>query len=114
LPSDSDRIVVHPRVLASIAALTALSVPGVAHMDENRTERLWRLARGRRAPGVELRVDGNSVSFDLRLIASSGFSLLDVSRKVQASVVRAVSEMTDMEVREVNVQIAGVQPSTFI
>lgn len=113
MPTETDRIVVHPRVVATIAALTALSVPGVAHMDESALERVFRIVRGRRAPGVELHLDGNSVAIDLRLVVSAGFSLLDVSRTVQAAVARAITEMTDMQVRQVNVQIEGVRGATY-
>lgn len=113
MPNQSDRIVVHPRVVATIAALTALSVPGVARMEESGLERILRIVRGRRAPGVELHLDGNTVAIDLRLVVSAGFSLLDVSRRVQAAVSRAITEMTDMNVRQVNVQIEGVRAATY-
>ncbi|NLT42725.1 MAG: Asp23/Gls24 family envelope stress response protein [Anaerolineae bacterium] len=113
MPTQTDRIVVHPRVVATIAALTALSVPGVARMDESGLERVLRCVRGRRAPGVELHLDGNSVAIDLRLVVSAGFSLLEVSRRVQAAVSRAITEMTDMQVRQVNVQIEGVRGATY-
>jgi len=113
LPTQTDRIVVHPRVVATIAALTALSVPGVARMDESGLERVLRFVRGRRAPGVELHLDGNSVAIELRLVVSAGFSLLEVSRRVQAAVARAITEMTDMQVRQVNVQIEGVRGATY-
>lgn len=113
MPTQTDRIVVHPRVVATIAALTALSVPGVARMEESGIERVFRIIRGRRAPGVELHLDGKTVAIDLRLVVSAGFSLLDVSRRVQASVERAVTEMTDMDVRQVNVQIEGVRGATY-
>lgn len=111
MPSESDRVVVHPRVIATIAAMTAASVPGVVRMQEGIVERVFRLLRGRRAPGVELTIEGRAVSLDLRLVADSGFSLLDVSRRVQDNVSRAITEMTNMQVRQVSVQVEDVQAS---
>lgn len=113
MPSGPDRTVVHPRVIATIAALTALSVPGVARLQEGGLGRCLRFVRGRRVPGVELRIDGDTVAIDLHLVISAGFSLLDVSRRVQSSVARAITEMTDMRVRHVNVQIEGVRAATY-
>lgn len=113
MPSGPDRIVVHPRVIATIAALTALSVPGVARLQEGGLERCARLLRIRRSPGVDLRIQGDTVSIDLHLVISAGFSLLDVSRRVQSAVARAITEMTDMRVRQVNVQIEGVRAATY-
>lgn len=113
MPSDQDRVVVHPRVLSTIAALTALSVPGVARLRPTASPavRLWQRRNG--IPGVGLRTHGDSVAIDLHLVLSAGFGLLDVSRRVQAAVARAVTEMTDMQVRQVDVYVDGVRAGTY-
>ncbi|NPV06444.1 MAG: Asp23/Gls24 family envelope stress response protein [Anaerolineae bacterium] len=113
MPSGRDRIVVHPRVIATIAALTALSVPGVARLQEGGCGRWLRVARGRRVRGVQLRIDGDTVAIQLHLVISAGFSLLEVSRRVQSAVARAITEMTDMQVQHVNIEIEGVRAATY-
>ena len=113
MPSDQDRVIVHPRVLSIIAALTALSVPGVARLRPTSSPllRLWQRRNG--VPGVSLRTHGDSVMIDLHLVANAGFGLLSVSRRVQAAVARAVAEMTDMQVRQVDVYVDGVRAGTY-
>jgi len=113
LPSEQDRIVVHPQVLATIAALTALSIPGVARLRACPWSLLTRWFHRCRVPGVQLRVDGDAVSVDLHVIINAGFGLLEVSRRVQASVARAIVEMTDMQVRQVNMHVDGVRAATY-
>lgn len=113
MPAERDRIIVHPQVLATIATLTALSVPGVARLRASRLGPLAGLFRRQSFPGVQLRLDGDMVSVDLYLVASGGFALLDVARRVQAVVSRAVTEMTDMQVRQVNVHVDGVRAATY-
>lgn len=113
MPPDEDRIIVHPRVLARIAALTALSVPGVARLRESAVFRLMPWLRRQRVPGVALRVHGESVLIDLHLVVNAGFGLLEVSRHVQNAVARTVNEMTDMRVRQVNVHVDGVRAATY-
>jgi uncharacterized alkaline shock family protein YloU len=58
-------------------------------------------------------VDGDLVAIDLFLVLSGGFALLDVSRRVQAAVVRAIAEMTDMQARQVNVHVVGVRAASY-
>ncbi|MGQ9553557.1 MAG: Asp23/Gls24 family envelope stress response protein [Anaerolineae bacterium] len=113
MPLEQDRIIVHPQVLATIAALTALSVPGVARLRAHPWAWLTRWLRRCRVPGVQLRVDGDMVSVDLYLVINAGFGLLEVSRCVQAAVERAIAEMTDMQVRQVNVHVDGVRAATY-
>ena len=113
MPSSQDHIIIHPRVLAAIAALTTLSVPGVAHLRPRRRAALARWFGGHHSPGVQVHIEGDVVSVDLHLVTNAGFGLLDVSRRVQATVARAISEMTDMQVGEVNVHIAGVRAATY-
>ena len=113
LPAERDRVIVHPQVLATIASLAALSVPGVARLRASRLGPLARLLRRQTSPGVDLRVDGDLVAIDLFLVLSGGFALLDVSRRVQAAVVRAIAEMTDMQARQVNVHVVGVRAASY-
>ena len=112
MPPEQDRIIVHPRVLSVIAALTALSVPGVARLRAPGHPSVFRLRRSG-VPGVELRVHGGSVLVDLHLVVNDGFGLMDVSRRVQAAVSRALAEMTEMQVRQVNVHVDGVRAGTY-
>jgi uncharacterized alkaline shock family protein YloU len=66
-----------------------------------------------RVPGVQLQLSDGAVSLDLHLVVNTGFSLLEVSRQVQAAVERAVSQMTDTEVRQVNIYVDGVRAATY-
>jgi len=113
LPSAEDRIVVHPRVLATIASLAALSVPGVARLRSRRLAFPLRLLWPMAGRAVRLRVDDHAVFVDLHLILNAGYSLLEASRKVQEAVARTIEEMTDMRVLQVNVHIEGVRSATY-
>ncbi|MHB0876368.1 MAG: Asp23/Gls24 family envelope stress response protein [Anaerolineae bacterium] len=113
MPSDQDRVIVHPRVLSTIAALTALSVPGVARLRPSASLAAYLLHGRRGVAGVGLRTRGDSAMIDLHLVINAGFGLLEVSRRVQAAVTRAVTEMTDMQVRQVDVYVDGVRTGTY-
>jgi uncharacterized alkaline shock family protein YloU len=105
--SASGRKTIAPAVLVTTARLTALGVPGVAAMAPvpGGVNRLFR--RGT-SEGVRIEVDGESVAIDLHLIMANGYNVREVSRKVQADVVRAVEEMVGMDVTRVDIHIEDI------
>ena len=58
--------------------------------------------------GVKVLVSPDNVKVDLSLELKYGYSVLDVSKKVQEKVKQAIETMTGLEVSEVRVRIAGV------
>jgi uncharacterized alkaline shock family protein YloU len=101
------RRTIAPAVLVTTARLSALAVPGVMAMAPipGGVNRLFR--RGV-SEGVRIEVDGETVGVDLHLILASGVNVRDVSRKVQADVLRAIEEMIGMDVTRVDVHIEDI------
>lgn len=99
-----------PNVLATIACMTALSVPGVARMSAGLAGGVSRLI-GREQPvtGVKVQVTEGAVHLDLHLVVKPGFSMLDVGQHVQTEVSEALSQMVGMPVSEVNVFVQDVE-----
>ena len=93
-----------PNVLATIAKLTALSVPGVVRLG-SAAGFLGRRAVGE---GVHIDVSEDAVAVDLYMIVEQGKNMLTLSREVQTKVERAIIDMVGMPVREVNVHILDV------
>ncbi len=99
-----------PRVLATIARLTALSVPGVSRLypaPVRSVGSLWR----EHGPNAGVRVDmiDDAVVIDLYVTATRDANLLSLGREVQAQVTRAIQEMVGMPVQAVNVYIRDVE-----
>lgn len=96
-------------VVAIIAGLAATEVEGVASMAGNITNELvGKLGMKTLSKGVKLTVVDNTVSVVLSLNLEFGFSVPEVSRRVQEKVKAAIENMTGLEVLEVNIQIEGV------
>jgi uncharacterized alkaline shock family protein YloU len=98
-------VIVSPRVLAMIARLTTLAVPGVARMSSLGVERWIRTAD---TEGVRVQVIDESVMLDVYVVARPDVSMLKLSRDIQSRVTRAILEIVGMAVREVNVHILDV------
>ena len=99
-------VIISPAVLAMVARLTTLSVPGVAHMSSVGVDRLLRSSS---AEGVKVQVIDDTVVLDLYIVAAPDVNMLQLSRQIQSQVTRAILEIVGMSVREVNVHILDVE-----
>ncbi len=104
------KVIIAPDVLITIARLTTLSIPGVAH-----TAGGWgRVGRWLRrgvasGNGVQIRVEGNTVAVDLYIVVEQGINMLQLSRRIQKEVARAIENLVGMVVHEVNIHIEDVE-----
>jgi uncharacterized alkaline shock family protein YloU len=102
-------VIVSSGVLATIARLTALSVPGVACMNPSLVREVTRLLRRQvKGDGVRVEFDDEVVSIDLHLVALPGYNMLQLGRQVQADVARAIEELVGMPVGNINIHIDDV------
>lgn len=96
-------------VVAIIAGLAATEVEGVSSMAGNITnEIVSRLGMKNLSKGVTVEVSGKDVSVDVALNIDYGYSIPDVSSKVQEKVKVAIENMTGLVVKSVNIRIASV------
>ena len=96
-------------VVAIIAGLAATEVEGVASMAGNITNELVsKLGMKNLSKGVKVQVAEKTVSVEVALNISYGYSIPEVSEKVQEKVKSAIETMTGLSVAIVNVRIATV------
>lgn len=101
---------ISPQVLATIAKLTALSVPGAVRVYRDMSSGVDRLLHGKRAAdGVRIEVVDDAVSVDLYLVADQHVNLYDLGREIQSRVSRAIKDMVGMPVLAVNVHVEDVE-----
>ena len=96
-------------VVAIIAGLAATEVDGVGSMAGNITNELVsRLGMKNLSKGVRVEVAEERVKVDVALNISFGYSIPEVSAKVQERVKNAIENMTGLCVSVVNIRIASV------
>ena len=96
-------------VVAIIAGLAATEVEGVSSMAGNITnEIVSRLGMKNLSKGILVEVMENEVKVDVAINIAYGYSIPDVSAKVQDKVKSAIENMTGLTVAVVNVRIASV------
>ena len=96
-------------VVAIIAGLAAMEVDGVASMSGNTTrEIIGKLGMKNLLKGVKVDVLEGIVTVSLKLTLKYGYSIVEVSGKVQEKVKAAIENMTGLTVADVNIRVAGV------
>ena len=96
-------------VVAIIAGLAATEVEGVDSMAGNITNELvGKLGMKNLSKGILVEVMENEVKVDVAINISYGYSIPEVSSKVQDKVKTAIENMTGLNVAVVNVRIASV------
>ncbi|HBA62277.1 MAG TPA: Asp23/Gls24 family envelope stress response protein [Lachnospiraceae bacterium] len=97
-------------VVAIIAGLAAMEVEGVASMAGNATrELISKLGMKSLSKGVRVDVLDGIVTVALALNLKYGYSIMDVSKKVQDKVKAAIENMTGLTVADVNIRIVSVE-----
>ena len=96
-------------VIASIAGIAAVDVPGVVGMSSGLIGGMAEMM-GKKNPskGVKVQVGAREVAVDLYIIVEYGLRIPDVALQVQEKVKEAVEIATGLSVIEVNVHVQGV------
>jgi uncharacterized alkaline shock family protein YloU len=102
-------VTIAPEVLVTIAQLTTQDIPGVHEMSVDWTRKVNRFFSNERVgDGVQVQVEGNKVVVDLYIVVKHDVDMLQLGKKIQAEITRAIEEMVGMNVRAVNVHIEDV------
>lgn len=106
--STNGKTTIAPDVLLNIATLTALGVEGVSRMSSppGGVSRLWK--RGHQQEGVRIEIIETTVNVDLFVILKPEVNVRQVSRNVQKSVSRAISEMVGMTPGKINIHVEDI------
>jgi len=95
-------------VLASIAAIAVLRIPGLHHITTSFVDSLWRFVRRNRDAGVKVVVSEGEVSFELGVVVDYGVSIPEVTYLIQKTIREEVERMSGLKVARVDVIVHGV------
>lgn len=96
-------------VVAIIASVASTEIPGVVGMSGGLTGGFSEmLGKKNLSKGVKVELIENEAIIDVFIIVEYGKNIDDIGKKVQANVKNSVETMTELKVREINVNIQGV------
>jgi len=107
--NDRGTLKISEEVVAIIAGIAAMEVPGVAGMSGGIAGGIAEmLGRKNLSKGVKVEVGDKEAAIDLYIIVEYGTKIKELGEKIQDNVKRSIETMTGLEVVEVNVNIQGV------
>ena len=108
--TDLGAIQIHNNVIAIIARLSALKVPGVVEMSGSLVDGIAGMI-GKKSSDRGIRVDleENTVAIELHVVLEYGVRIPQVAWQVQSEVRQAVEQMTGKNVKAVNVIVQSLR-----
>jgi uncharacterized alkaline shock family protein YloU len=107
-PLSEDRVTIAPGVLLTMIRMAALTCSGVVQMGNTPGGVNRWLRRTPSERGVQVYIEGETVTVDLYIIADADTNLKQLSIDVQTYVARAIEENIGMHVGAVNIHIEDV------
>lgn len=108
--SEEDGVVsVAPEVIITIAKRTATDVQGVARLIPQSSTGVGRMFRGTAGDGVSVAInEEEAVTVDLNVVADADANVVDLGKKLQNALKRAIEEIVGMHVEAINVNVEDV------
>ena len=101
---------VHNSVIAAIARLAALKVPGVVEMSGSFAEGLASMVgKASFDRGIKVDMDDQKVNLDLHIVIAFGVRIPQVAWRIQNDVRKAIEDMTGKKIGLINVIVQGVK-----
>lgn len=107
---NNNQVKIAKEVISNIACMAATEVKGVAFLSDNvlTSEIIGRFGIKNLAKGIRVDIEEDGVSCDMSFAIEYGCSIPVVSKQVQDRVAAAISDMTGLTVKEINVHIVGI------
>lgn len=101
---------IHKKVVADIVASAVTDVEGVSLLPKTFGESCLELLGKSVAPGIAVEVDeNNEVSVEIRVMVRYGMNIPDIGRHIQDVVRSVVQKTADINLKEINVNIHGIE-----
>ncbi|MBP2078231.1 Asp23/Gls24 family envelope stress response protein [Oceanobacillus polygoni] len=106
------KVEIAPEVIEVIAGIAATEVDGVHAMRGNfATGVVERFGKKAHNKGIKVELLEDGVTIDVYVILNFGVSIPQVAQKLQTNIRQTLTNMTALELKEINVHVVGVQMS---
>ena len=107
---DCGSIQIHKKVIGEIAAAALGEIDGVKLPPKDLLNQFLEVLGQKNCPGINVTVDkDDQVTIELKVTIRYGINIPDIARQIQDVVRLAVEKTTDIHLREVNVNVQGIE-----
>ena len=108
--TDLGIIRIHKDVIASIASLASLEVEGAKKIGGDFKSSIYELLGSKEQRGIGVEIDRNDeVKLNVPLVVKYGYNITETARKVQENIQRSLEKMTNLTIKEINVQVQRIE-----
>lgn len=102
-------IEIKPQALAVIASIAVTEVEGVSKLlGSLKSEALEKIGKKEYSKGVKLSFDEKELLVDVTCTLKSGYPVSVVAGKIQENVKNSIYNMTELNVKNINISILGI------
>ena len=107
---DFGSIRIHKQVLAELVISAVQEIDGVSIISKDILSQLGDLIGLKRYPAVKVSIDKNDqISLEVRVSVRYGLNIPEVARHVQEVVREAVERATDIDLKDIHVNVQGIE-----
>ena len=107
---DLGSVQVHKKVFAEIISSAMDEVDGVSLIQKNLGNKLSEMFGKRDFPGIDIRVEeGDEVTLEVQVFVRYGMNIPDAARQVQRTVKSAIDRTLDINLKDINVNVQGIE-----
>lgn len=108
--TDLGTVRIHNNVIASIAAEAAMEVDGVKRIGTDFKSNIFELFGKKSVSSIKVEFNkSNEIKLEIPLIVKYGCSIPAVSGRVQENVRNAIEKMTNLSIKDVNINIQSIE-----
>ena len=95
-------------VILNIIGIASLEVEGVQKVIGFKPATAFQQAAINENKGISLNVSGTDLYVDLGITVKKDYEIPKICEEIQKSIIKEVKNMTDLNVKEVNIQVADI------
>jgi uncharacterized alkaline shock family protein YloU len=108
--TDLGTIKIHKNVIASIASIAAAEIEGVKRVGGDFLSGVADFIGKKYFSVIRVEINKNEeVKIDIPLVIKFGFNIPEIANKVQENVRNSLEKMTNLSVKDINVNVKGIE-----
>lgn len=108
--NDLGAIKIHKNVIASISSLAAVEIEGVKKVGGSFGSSLMELVGQKPLLAIKVEINKNEeVKVVIPVVIKYGFNIPDIANKVQENVRAALEKMTNLSIKDININVQGIE-----
>jgi uncharacterized alkaline shock family protein YloU len=101
---------IHKNVISSISSIAAMEIEGVKRVGRDFRSRLFALTGNKFSSAIKVEISKNDdVKVEIPLVIKYGYNIPDVANSVQESVRQALEKMSNLSIKDVNINVQGIE-----